>query len=460
MEKREVLQNKMPKIVVLDDDPTGIQTIYGVSVYTDWSVESIDSGFREKEQMFFILTNSRSFSEEETLRVHSTIASRLARVSQQRGQDFLVVCRGDSTLRGHYLLEPETIAQELEKSMGWTVDGEIYCPCFFECGRMTVGNIHYLKEGNNRVPVSETEFAKDKTFGYKNAHLGRYIEEKTHGRCKAGECLYLPAANADGKVDWELTRLLLHQAEKRRKIVINAASYEELDQFCKVLLTELQCGKHFVIRSAASFVKSIGGFKEQALLNGDNLKMPGNRNGGLILVGSYVEKTTVQLENLKKSGLPFHYIEFEVANAITGKDLRKEVEHVRSEAEKRLECGENVVIYTSRNVVVCNTLAPEQMLQFSVEISKALVDIIREIQISPSFLIAKGGITSSDTGTRALGVKRARVMGQALPGVPVWLTGRESRFPGLPFIIFPGNVGDENSLRVLAEKIFTVVEKE
>lgn len=458
MEKREFLPSRMPKIVVLDDDPTGIQTINGVSVYTDWSVESIDSGFCEKEQMFFILTNSRSFSEEETLGVHATIAARLALVSRQRGQDFLVVCRGDSTLRGHYLLEPETIAQGLEKGMGWTVDGEIYCPCFFECGRVTVGNIHYLEERNTRIPVSETEFAKDKTFGYKNAHLGRYIEEKTHGRCKADECLSLPVANVDGNVDWELTRLLLHQAEKRRKIVINAASYEELDQFCKVLLTELQCGKHFVIRSAASFVKSIGGFKEQALLTGDNLRMPGNRNGGLILVGSYVEKTTVQLENLKKSGLPFYYIEFEADNAQIGGELSEKMESIRNKAEEKLKRGENVVIYTSRNVVTCNVLTPEQMLQFSVEISNALVGIIRKIQVSPSFLIAKGGITSSDTGTKALGVKRARVMGQALPGVPVWLTGRESRFPGLPFIIFPGNVGDENSLRVLAEKIITVAE--
>ncbi len=112
-----------------------------------------------------------------------------------------------------------------------------------------------------------------------------------------------------------------------------------------------------------------------------------------------------------------------------------------------------MVIYTSRKVQSGEVPTPEHALKFSVEISKALVGIIRGLQISPSFLIAKGGITSSDTGTKGLGVKRESVLRQALPGVSVWLTGTESRFPGLQFIIFPGNVGDENSLRVLAEKI-------
>ena len=444
MEKDEPIKTGMQKIVVLDDDPTGIQTVQGVSVYTDWSVDSIRSGFSEKEEMFFILTNSRSFSREETIRIHQDIAIRLAQVSRESGKEFLVVCRGDSTLRGHYLLEPEIMARSLEESMGYSVDGEIYCPCFFECGRVTVGNVHYLEEGERRIPVSETEFAGDKTFGYKNSHLGRYIEEKTAGRYQAGECLYLSAEDTDGNYDMEKTGLLLHNAVNRRKIVVNASSYEELNQFCRILRAELEQGKHFIVRCAASFVKSIGCFKDQPLLAGDRLRMKGNRNGGLIIAGSYVEKTTAQLKNLEESGLPFHFIEFKQEAGLIGR-----------ETEERLSRGENVVIYTNREPLDGKALTPEQALLHSVAISEALVGMVGEIQIPPSFLIAKGGITSSDTGTKALRVKRARVMGQALPGVPVWMTGEESRFPGLPFIIFPGNVGDRESLRILAEKIIT-----
>ncbi|HPJ01993.1 MAG TPA: nucleotide-binding domain containing protein, partial [Candidatus Limiplasma sp.] len=55
--------------------------------------------------------------------------------------------------------------------------------------------------------------------------------------------------------------------------------------------------------------------------------------------------------------------------------------------------------------------------------------------------------------TQGLQVRKALVMGQILKGVPVWLTGPESRFPGMPYVIFPGNVGDENALLEAVLKI-------
>ena len=61
-------------------------------------------------------------------------------------------------------------------------------------------------------------------------------------------------------------------------------------------------------------------------------------------------------------------------------------------------------------------------------------------------MIAKGGITSSDVATRGLGVKRALVRGQLLPGVPVWRLGAEARFPGIDYVVFPGNVGSDTAL--------------
>ncbi|EPS72122.1 hypothetical protein M569_02637, partial [Genlisea aurea] len=57
-----------------------------------------------------------------------------------------------------------------------------------------------------------------------------------------------------------------------------------------------------------------------------------------------------------------------------------------------------------------------------------------------------GGITSSDLVTKALEAKRAKVVGQAFAGVPLWQLGPESRYPGLPFIVFPGNVGDSKAV--------------
>ena len=152
------------KIVVLDDDPTGVQTVHDVPVYTDWSRESIRRGFLEQGKMFFLLTNSRSFSEDRTRQVHREIGQGLASVSQELGTGFVVVSRGDSTLRGHYPLETQVLKETLEACTGEEIHGEIICPFFSEGGRYTYGNVHYMKEGNRLIPAAMTEFAKDKTL--------------------------------------------------------------------------------------------------------------------------------------------------------------------------------------------------------------------------------------------------------------------------------------------------------
>ena len=106
---------------------------------------------------------------------------------------------------------------------------------------------------------------------------------------------------------------------------------------------------------------------------------------------------------------------------------------------------------TRRERIDAGTGNPEDDLVIAVKISTAITDIVARLTHQPAYIIAKGGITSSDIGTRALKVHRALVMGQILPGIPVWQTGPESRFPGLPYIIFPGNVGEADSLRRIVE---------
>ena len=96
------------KIAVLDDDPTGVQTVHDIHVYTDWSRESLEEGMQEENAMFFILTNSRSFSAEKTAWEHETLVRRAVQAAGQAGKELIFVARGDSTLRGHYPLELET----------------------------------------------------------------------------------------------------------------------------------------------------------------------------------------------------------------------------------------------------------------------------------------------------------------------------------------------------------------
>ena len=191
------------KIVVLDDDPTGIQTVHDIFVYTDWSRETIREAFLDPSSMFFILTNSRSLSQADTSRIHREIAETVASVSRETGRDFLLLSRADSTLRGHYPLETALLRETLESSTDYSIDGEIFCPFFPEGGRYTINNIHYVQEGKQLVPAGETEFARDKTFSFHSSDLTEYIEEKTEGAFrKEGKAPSHPSRRRGGRVPW------------------------------------------------------------------------------------------------------------------------------------------------------------------------------------------------------------------------------------------------------------------
>lgn len=447
---RESRNGFRQKIVVLDDDPTGVQTVHDVSVYTDWEEASIRSGFEEDEDMFYILTNSRSFSAEETARVHKEIAGRVCKIAKETGWEFQMISRGDSTLRGHYPLETEVMREELEKCTGAPVDGEIICPFFPEGGRVTMGNVHYVKEGNMLVPAGMTEFAKDKTFGYQSSDLTEYVEEKTEGRYRKDSCICISREELKNQ-DIDGIRKKLMSAESFNKIIVNAVSYEELRVFCTAYIDAVKAGKRYLARTAAAFPKVLGGVSDQPLLGRKELRKE-ETNGGIVLIGSHVNKTTRQLECLKESGADLAYMEFDVNTQAIPGGLQKEAERVTGWAESVIKSGKTAVVYTSR-AVLTQAADKEQLLEISVQISDAVTSVIGRLTEKPAFIIAKGGITSSDVGTKALRVKRARVMGQVQKGIPVWMTGEESKFPGMPYIIFPGNVGDERTLRNIVEEL-------
>ena len=439
------------KLVVLDDDPTGVQTVHDVSVYTDWEEESIRKGFEEKENMFFILTNSRSFSVEETTKVHQDIAERVAKVAGELGQDFMIISRGDSTLRGHYPLETQLLADGLTKNEGAVVDGEIICPFFPEGGRYTMDNIHYVKERDNLVPAGMTEFAKDKTFGYKSSDLTEYMEEKTEGKYHKEDCITISLEELNA-LDVQGIKVKLMTAKDMAKIIVNAVSYADLKVFCAALVLAMKEGKHYMARTAAAFTKVMGRISDQPLLGREQLEGD-TRNGGIVLIGSHVKKTTDQLNCLKELDGQADFMEFQVNTVFVENGLEKEVERTVKEAEKKILSGRTVVIYTSRQLLAPENMTPEEKLQISVKISNAVTSIIGKLQVKPKFIIAKGGITSSDVGTKALHVKKARVMGQVKKGIPVWMTGEESKFPGMPYIIFPGNVGEVSTLKEIVEEL-------
>ncbi|PKM49973.1 MAG: hydroxyacid dehydrogenase [Firmicutes bacterium HGW-Firmicutes-7] len=445
---QEIKKNN-DKIVVLDDDPTGVQTVHDISVYTDWSYESIRSGFAEKKKMFYILTNSRGFSIEQTIKVHHEIGQRIAEVAKEVNKGYLIVSRGDSTLRGHYPLETEILRNEIEKFSHHKVDGEILCPFFKEGGRYTIDNIHYVKYNQKLIPAGETEFAKDKTFGYKCSNLCAYIEEKTNGAYAQEDVVTISLEELRGVKLQDITEKLL-AVQNFGKVVVNAIDSSDLKVFCIALYRAIAKGKRFLFRTAAGFVKELGGITDKPLLTRSEMIVMNVNTGGIIVVGSHTLKTTSQLEALKTvDGIEF--IEFNSDLVLEEGRLEEEINSVISKEENFLREGITVVVYTKRKLLAFEQDTKEDALLRSVKISEAVQSLVGRLTVIPAFVIAKGGITSSDIGTKALHVIKANVLGQIMPGIPVWQTGEESKFPQIPYIIFPGNVGDETTLKEAVE---------
>ena len=441
------------KLIVLDDDPTGVQTVHGISVYTDWTKESIRKGFEEENNLFFILTNSRSFSREKTLAVHEEITSHILEIAEELNRDFCIMIRGDSTLRGHFPDETQKVKETVEANNKKVVDGEVLCPFFKEGGRFTFNNIHYVKEGEELVPSSETEFAKDKTFGYSSSHLGEWIEEKTTGSYKKNEVIYIGLEELRNLSIDEIEGKLL-RTEHFNKVVVNALDCADLEVFCIALFRAMAKGKTFLFRIAASFVKVIGGIGDKTLLAKNDLMTLNNSHGGLIIVGSHTQKTTQQLEALKGlSGI--EWIELNVHLVVEKEAFDKEIERVRNEAAILLKRAKAVVIYTRRKTLVLDTGNKEDELKIAVQISEGTANIVSQLETIPAFIVAKGGITSSDIGVKGLKVSCAKVVGQIKPGIPVWITDKKSKFPHLPYIIFPGNVGEVSTLKEIVETLIS-----
>ena len=438
-EEREAFDRK---IIVLDDDPTGVQTVNGIHVYTDWTEESIAAGFAEENRMFFILTNSRAFQTAQTEEEHRTIAARVAAEARRTGKEFMLISRSDSTLRGHYPLETETLARTLEES-GERIDGEVLMPFFKEGGRFTIGDVHYVQEGAELTPAGDTEFARDKTFGYTSSDMKEYIEEKTQGAFRAADVVSISLDDLRAmRVDVIIKQLMA--VTDFRKVIVNAVDYVDVKVFAIAMIRAMKAGKNFLFRTAAAWTKVIGGVADKPLLGRDELVVAGNANGGLIIIGSHVKKTTEQFEKLRELDA-VKFVEFNHLLVLDTPRLEAELQRIIRETEDAIRHGMTVAVYTGRKRFDAGSEA--ESLRVSVQISDALTSIVRRLSVQPAFLIAKGGITSSDVGTKGLSVRRALVLGQVAPGIPVWQTGAESKFPGMSYIIFPGNVGAVETLR-------------
>ncbi len=430
--------------VVLDDDPTGTQSVANLPVLTSWTVEDIAWALDQGHPAFYVLTNTRSLPEDEAAARNREIAVNALDAAAAAGIQLTFVSRSDSTLRGHFPLETDVLAAAIAEHSGRVIDAVVLVPAFPDAGRVTIGSEHYMLADDELTPVSATEFARDATFGFPSSNLREYVSTKTDGRVAAGEVISLtldvvrsgPEAVAD----------LLATASDGTPVVADAVTEDDLRLIALGGHLAHRRGITLLFRVGPPFVRAaIGQPPHPPLLASDIYA--GDRSGpagGLVVVGSHVGVTSRQLHHLTAALVLSPAVVIEVG-AVIGASRAEHLDDVVARAVDSLATG-NVVVHTSRTLVTAAT--GEESLAISRKVSAAVVEVVRRIldAAPPRFVIAKGGITSSDVAVHGLSIRRAMVRGPMLPGIVSLWEPMDGPARGIPYVVFAGNVGTDASL--------------
>jgi uncharacterized protein YgbK (DUF1537 family) len=431
-------------LVVLDDDPTGTQSVADLPVLTRWEVEDLRWALAQGAAAVYVLTNTRSLDPADAeQRNREVVTNALAAAD---GTPLGFVSRSDSTLRGHYPLEPDVIADVLESEAGIRTDGVVIVPAFPDAGRVTISGTHYTRgDGGALIPVADTEFARDATFGFRSSELARYVEEKSGGRFAAADVvvldLHLVRGGSAGMAD------ALDGVSGSTPIVVDVVTENDLRALALGLAEAESRGKTLLYRVGPPFVRGRIGQPVRAPLTaaevyGDTARSSG---GGLVVVGSHVGLTTRQLAVLTAEHTSARVVEIAVDRLLAPDTSAVELDRVVAEVTGALDDGD-VVVQTSRLLVKRDD--PAESLRIARTVSAAVVEVVQRTLAAhpPRFVIAKGGITSSDVAAFGLQIRHGLVRGPMLPGIVSLWEPVDGPARGIPYVVFAGNVGDDRSL--------------
>lgn len=451
-------------LVVLDDDPTGTQSVADLPVLTRWDIEDFIWAFGQSKPAVYVLTNTRSLDPAEAAaRNEEVVRNALAAAGGSDGAGLRLgfVSRSDSTLRGHYPLEPDVIAATVLEVSGEKTDGVVLVPAFPDAGRVTIGGVHYMRgtgEGaGTLIPVSETEFAKDATFGFTNSNMAKYVEEKSQGRFAADSVIVLDLniirASTDPQATAKAIADAIAAATDSTPIVADIVTENDLRALSLGLEEAERRGKKLLYRVGPPFGRARIGQEIRTELSAAEA-YAGNtpsEAGGLIVVGSHVGVTTRQLKALTEQHSAARIVEIDVEKLLSGSADA----HLDQTVDAIVEAlhGGDVIVHTSRLLI--KTDSPAESLRIARTVSAAVVTVVNRTlkTFPPRFVIAKGGITSSDVAAHGLEIRHAIVRGPMLPGIVSLWEPVDGPAKGIPYIVFAGNVGDDQSLADVTRKL-------
>ena len=432
------------RLLVVDDDPTGSQAVHDVSVLLDFDIGQLAEAFQDPGSCAFVLTNSRSLDPQRAARINADIATAALEYCRTAGLRLTIVSRSDSTLRGHLFAEVEALNRAHRTVMGRDYDAVLVAPGYFEAGRVTLRGVHWARVAGEFVPVGETEFARDTSFGYAASDLREFLEENSSGGVRAADVLSIATEDirAGGP---ERVSTMLSGARGMQFVVVDGLEYADYEVVAVAASRLEAMGKTFLYRTAPSFVPVLAGLTQKEPLSAVEIwggqRRPGN---GLVVVGSHTKLTNEQVASAKANH-DLVEVELDIGKVV---DVGLRSGHVELVADRVANAlaHSNVLLITSRNVV---RGAGQDDLAVARLASMALTDALLPLRgKEPAWVIAKGGITSHDVAVHAFGIQRAIVIGQLGRGIisvfrPI---AANAGTVGLPYVVFAGNVGNEESL--------------
>ena len=414
-------------LIVLDDDPTGTQAMENVQVLLEWDVDLVLDAAGAGSSAVHLLTNSRAFPPERAAEiVRSGAEAAVAAFGRPR-----LALRGDSTLRGHLLEEYLAVR---DAAFPGRTPPLLLVPALPHAGRITIGGIHLLERDGRRLPLHETEYAADAGFAYRDARLLQWAEDRSAGFFPrvSGREVHLTGLRSQGPRAVTGPLLELADAGAPAACAPDAETLDDLALIADGLRAAEAAGADVLVRSAPTFVGVLAGN-----LATRRVSPPSARGGLLVVCGSYVSASTRQLAAVVDA-YPRSLVEVDVV-ALAAEEADAEIERATAAAARRLERDGIAVVATPR-------ARPEATRSFEAgwRIAANLARVVHAVDPPPGVVLSKGGITAAVTAQLGLGARRALVRGPLVDGVALWQV--EGERGSIPYVVFPGNVGADDTL--------------
>jgi uncharacterized protein YgbK (DUF1537 family) len=437
------------KVVVIDDDPTGSQTVHSCLLLLRWDVEALRRGLRHGSPLLFVLADTRSLTPDAAAQRNREIVTNLEKALAQEGFDrseIQLVSRGDSTLRGHGVLEPAV----LESCFG-PFAATLHVPAFLEGGRTTVNGVHLL----HGEPVHTTPFAKDRLFGFSTSDLPHWLEQKSAGAICAADVVKVSLEDLDqastGGMPHMIQRLAALQGNAA--VVVDAEHQSQLAALAAAVLA-LKGERRFLFRSAASLVKALADPGPQPLDSAGLARLRrrspnGEMLPGLVMVGSHVPLADQQLMRLLRDPrcigleLPVRRIARVLAGGTPDLLLADLEREWCEQLQALLQSGRTPVMFTSRGEIRLASASEGRLL--SQTLARLMGRLARAVVPGLGYLISKGGITTQTLLADGLGLEAVELEGQLMPGLSL-VRPSVGVAQALPILTFPGNLGTDSSL--------------